>query len=284
MNKNEKKDFKHDTDLDHIYDPEYTKTMKIKKKKKNRKKFFWNIIFLVCLAVFSYSLWNIGKDYYGSYKASKDLKNLKQTVFKTPDKVTEKTVESEGQKSIDIEELKKLNSDSIGWIQIPNTTLDEPVVQGKDNDYYLWRSFNKQTYPVTGTIFLDVYNNPDMSDRISYIFGHNIWDKSKFYCLQYFEDPNFLKEHKDLYIHTSSGKLEYEILGIDLVDPNTALYEQTSDRNHDLNLIKSELSKHIPNEEVEKIDENTKLLMLVTCKTSNDNSSRRILFAKLKTN
>ena len=34
MNKNEKKDFKHDTDLDHIYDPEYTKTMKIKKKKK----------------------------------------------------------------------------------------------------------------------------------------------------------------------------------------------------------------------------------------------------------
>ena len=30
MNKNEKKDFKHDTDLDHIYDPEYTKTMKIK--------------------------------------------------------------------------------------------------------------------------------------------------------------------------------------------------------------------------------------------------------------
>ncbi len=43
----------------------------------------------------------------------------------------------------------------------------------------------------TGTLFLDMYNKADFSDRISYIFGHNIWDKTKFYDLRKFEDKTF---------------------------------------------------------------------------------------------
>jgi len=255
----------------------------VKKKKKSNKfsKIFWNIIFIVCLGVFLYSAFNLAKDYYGSYKAGNDLKTLKTTVFKESNNDASKKETSEN-KVVDFNELKKLNSDSIGWIEIPGTTLDEPLVQGQDNDYYLWRSFDKKTYPVTGTIFLDVYNKADLSDRISYIFGHNIWDKSKFYCLIDFENPDFLENHKQLFITTENGKLEYEIIGINLVDPNTPLYEQTSDRNNDLGQLKAELSKYISKEEVDKIDEQSKLLMLVTCKTPDDNSMRRILFAKLK--
>ncbi|MCI5997090.1 MAG: class B sortase [Peptoniphilaceae bacterium] len=259
------------------------KNLIVKKKKKKTsgvKKWFWNILFIVCLGLFLYSSFNIVKDYYGSYKAGNNLKNLRKAVFKNEDSTSEKTTDVK--KVIDLEELKKLNSDSIGWIEIPGTTLDEPLVQGKDNDYYLWRSFEKKTYPVTGAIFLDMYSKPDLSDRISYIFGHNVWDKSKFYCLEYFEDPSFLEKHKELFIHTENGKLEYEILGVDLVDPNTPLYELSSNRNNDLEAMKKELKKHISASEVDKINENTKLLMLVTCKNANDNSSRRILFAKLK--
>lgn len=31
----------------------------------------------------------------------------------------------------------------------------------------------------------------------------------------------FLEKHKEIFIHTEKGKFEYEILGVDLVDPNT---------------------------------------------------------------
>ena len=247
---------------------------KVKKKQSKAKKWFWNILFVICLGVFIYSAGNIIKDYYGSYKAGKDLRDLKESVFNGEEKETKKEV--------NLEELKKLNSDSIGWLEVPDTNIDEPVVQGKDNDYYLWRDFNKKTYPVTGTLFLDVYNKPDFSDRISYIFGHNIWDKTKFYELRKFEDKTFLENHKTFYLYTEKGKLEYEVLGIDLVDPDTSLYEQSSERNEDVEAMKKELSKHIPKSEVDKIDENTKILMLVTCKTPDDNTARRILFAKLK--
>ena len=180
------------------------------------------------------------------------------------------------------EELKKLNSDSIGWLEVPGTNIDEPVVQGKDNDYYLWRDFKKNTYPVTGTFFLDMYNKADFTDRISYIFGHNIWDKTKFYDLRKFEDKTFLENNKTVYVYTEKGKLEYEILGVDLVDPDTSLYELTSKRNEDVEAMKKELTKHISKSEVDKIDKNSKILMLVTCKTPDDNTARRILFAKLK--
>ena len=249
---------------------------KRKKKQSKAKNWFWNILFVICLGVFIYSSANIIKDYYGSYKAGKDLSNLKESVFN----VSEKSADAK--KEVNLEELKKLNSDSIGWLEVPGTNIDEPVVQGKDNDYYLWRDFKKNKYPVTGTLFLDMYNKADFSDRISYIFGHNIWDKTKFYDLRKFEDKTFLENNKTVYVYTEKGKLEYEILGVDLVDPDTSLYELTSKRNEDVEAMKKELTKHISKSEVDKIDKNTKLLMLVTCKTPDDNTARRILFAKLK--
>lgn len=251
-----------------------------RKKQNKAKKWFWNILFVICLGVFAYSAGHIIKDYYGSYKAGKDLNSLKETVFKAPS-ANSGEKEKNTEKVVNLEELKKLNSDSIGWLEIPGTNIDEPLVQGKDNDYYLWRDFKKNTYPVTGTLFLDMYNKADFSERITYIFGHNIWDKTKFYDLRKFEDQSFLESHKTFYVYTEKGKLEYEVLGIDLVDPDTSLYELSSKRNEDVNAMKKELAKHIPKAEVDKIDENTKLLMLVTCKTPDDNTARRILFAKL---
>lgn len=253
---------------------------KRKKKQSKVSKWFWNILFLIFLGIFIYSSANVIKDYYGSYKAGKDLNTLKETVFKTSGKSSEKKVNSE--KVVSLEELKKLNADSIGWLEVPGTNIDEPLVQGKDNDYYLWRDFKGNTYPVTGTLFLDMYNKADFSDRISYIFGHNIWDKTKFYDLRKFEDKSFLESHKTFYIYTEKGKLEYEVIGIDLVDPNTSLYELSSKRNEDVEAMKKELTKHISKSEVDKIDKNSKILMLVTCKTPDDNTARRILFAKLK--
>ena len=54
----------------------------------------------------------------------------------------------------DKEKLKEINRDFIGWICIPDTAVNYPVVQGADNDFYLYRSFEKE-YSVFGCILFD---------------------------------------------------------------------------------------------------------------------------------
>ncbi len=38
-------------------------------------------------------------------------------------------------------DLSSVNSDYIGWINIKNTTIEYPIVKGKDNEFYLTRDF-----------------------------------------------------------------------------------------------------------------------------------------------
>ena len=38
--------------------------------------------------------------------------------------------------------LKDLNSDTVGWLNVPETTIDYPIVQATDNEYYLKHNFN----------------------------------------------------------------------------------------------------------------------------------------------
>ena len=40
--------------------------------------------------------------------------------------------------------IRELNSDVVGWINISNTLIDYPVVQTKDNSYYLRHNINKE--------------------------------------------------------------------------------------------------------------------------------------------
>ena len=71
------------------------------------------------------------------------------------------------------EELIKINEDYKMWIEIPNTNIDYPVVQGKDNDFYLNHDFNKKESS-SGAIFMDYKNNiyKDKNKNII-IYGHN---------------------------------------------------------------------------------------------------------------
>ena len=42
---------------------------------------------------------------------------------------------------INFEELMRENPDTIGWIRVPDTNIDYPIVQGEDNDFYLNHDF-----------------------------------------------------------------------------------------------------------------------------------------------
>ena len=71
---------------------------------------------------------------------------------------------------IAFEELKAQNEDVIGWIEIPDTEISYPLMQGDDDQYYLKHTFsgNKNS---AGSIFVEYQNKPDLTDRHTIIYG-----------------------------------------------------------------------------------------------------------------
>ena len=68
--------------------------------------------------------------------------------------------------------LKAVNSETIGYVYAPGTQLDEPVVQTKDNETYLLKTFEGKQEPYMGAVFMDKDNHKDFSDRLTWLFGH----------------------------------------------------------------------------------------------------------------
>ena len=76
-------------------------------------------------------------------------------------------------------ELKRQNSDTVGWINVNNTNINYPFVHTSNNDFYLNHSFDK-SYNAAGWVFLDYRNSINFSDRNNIIYGHSRLDKTMF--------------------------------------------------------------------------------------------------------
>ena len=89
--------------------------------------------------------------------------------------------------------LRAQNPDIVGWITVPFTNIDYPIVQAKDNDYYLRRDLNREPAK-PGTIFMDCRCAGDGSGY-SIIYGHNMKSGAMFGTLKRFEDKAFFDTH-----------------------------------------------------------------------------------------
>ena len=96
--------------------------------------------------------------------------------------------------SNNIIDLTHINEDYIGWIEIPNTNINYPVLQSEDNNYYLKRDIYKN-YLASGSIFLD-YRNNDFSDENTVIYGHYMRNNTMFGQLKKFKEEKFFNKNK----------------------------------------------------------------------------------------
>lgn len=113
---------------------------------------------------------------------------------------------------VNFEKLKSQNEDTVAYLIVKNTEVDNVVVKGKDNDYYLNHNFNK-TSNVAGWIFADYRNKFDGSDRNIIIYGHNMRDGSMFGTLKNALNNAWQqdKSNQTIILITEKGKLEYEV-------------------------------------------------------------------------
>jgi sortase B len=86
------------------------------------------------------------------------------------------------------------NNDMVGWIRIPNTTVNYPVVQTVDNVYYLHRTFERRYHRNVGSIFADfnVPFTPTFRPNNTLIYGHNVGAGIKFNAVALYYPYHFL--------------------------------------------------------------------------------------------
>lgn len=82
--------------------------------------------------------------------------------------------------TVDFDALAAINPDVVGWIYIPNTPVNYPVVQTDNNTTYLTRLFDGSGNG-SGTIFMDMDDAaPGMVDEQTTLYGHHMNDGKMF--------------------------------------------------------------------------------------------------------
>ena len=112
--------------------------------------------------------------------------------------------------SLDLDALRLTNPDVVGWICIPDTGIDYPVVQGEDNAYYLENTWNREANSA-GAIFMEANNSVSMKDFNTIIYGHNMRDRSMFSNLNKYQNRDYLLTHPYAYVLTDNGVYRYNM-------------------------------------------------------------------------
>ncbi len=168
--------------------------------------------------------------------------------------------------------LKDLNNDTVGWLNVPETTIDYPIVQASDNEYYLKYNFNK-VRDFNGWVFLNYANSSTILDQNTIIFAHNrYYSKTMFGTLSQIGKKAWYQNAKNNLItyNDVNKEMKWEVFAAYTV-PVTDDYLKTNFSNQEefFNFINLVRSRSVFKSDVE-ITADDKILTLSTCANTSD--------------
>ncbi len=184
----------------------------------NKQKIRLGIVSILLLAVLVASAFMIFRGLSLQQKEKDDFKSLAGMVTVTPTELpqtdtlpNESSAEKSQQSGRNLSELFAMNGDCIGWICIPGTAVDYPVMYTPDNPQkYLRKNFYGE-YSTSGVPFLD--GRCDTESNII-IYGHNMKNGTMFGSLRYYTDSEFYTEHSVIELQTADGVYSYKIFAV----------------------------------------------------------------------
>lgn len=111
------------------------------------------------------------------------------------------------------DDQRVISENQVAWIWLEDTTIDYPVLQGKDNYEYL----NKDPYgefELSGSIFLDYRNADDFTDAYSVIYGHHMDYGAMFGALDAYQEQEYFDAHRHGKLVTKSAAWDYELFAV----------------------------------------------------------------------
>ncbi|MCU0082938.1 class B sortase, LPKTxAVK-specific [Streptococcus danieliae] len=173
------------------------------------------------------------------------------------------------------EPLLATNKDTIAYVYAPGTNLDEPVVQTTDNATYLDKTFTGGHEPYMGTVFMDMDNSKDFSDRLTWLFGHargsKVPDSRMFNDVNFYSNSDYFSQHPYVVVETPERKYYYEAVAMIIVPETTAFYRTEFDSDQD---FVEQLNQVYKDAQVKKKDVEIKAedryLVLSTCREEDE--------------
>ena len=202
------------------------------------KKALTTVVVIALVVVFCVSAFMVGRYFMDSKKeqnANKELAEMVSRPTSAPTAATDPTAATTPAESVpaptqngaepelrpqhhdmipDMQKVYEKNGDTVGWIKIEGTKVDNPVMQTKERpNFYLKRNFEGNPSD-WGALYVreecDV-NKP--SDNVT-IYGHNMRDGSMFGQLGNYANKQFWEEHKMIFFDTLTEYHVYEVFAV----------------------------------------------------------------------
>lgn len=172
---------------------------------------------------------------------------------------------------VDFDSLQSINSDCVAWIQIKDTEINYPVLQGNDNEFYLRHLIDGQ-WNSSGSIFLDYRVSADLTDWHSIIYGHHMKNGTMFSGLTKFKEQAHYEEHPVGYLLTPQENYKIEFFSgyVAKADDDAWKVDFTSDREFEKWLSKVSARSMFESKVVPVATD--RILTLSTCSYEFDNA------------
>lgn len=171
------------------------------------KRWVSGMLLLTLLVVAIFSLGKIADYCYHSNESKNNIREL---------------ISDEDTRGENYRRLKEQNPDLVGWIRIPGTPVDYPVMWTPDEPEKYLRTDFEGKYSLSGLPFVSAdCNVSPMPDEKAYsntlIYGHHMQDGSMFAVLTEYEKQDFYEKHKTIefdriYDDASYEEYEYEVI------------------------------------------------------------------------
>lgn len=173
--------------------------------------------------------WIIYREAYSRQKEKEEFDTIAELVEVTPKKPNDETValtDEDTEPMRDLSALFAQNKDCIGWLCIPDTAIDYPVMHTPNNPQkYLRRNFYGK-YSQSGVPFLDYRCIFDSTNLI--IYGHNMKNGTMFSDLKKLLNDTFLEEHRTIELQTANGVRHFTVTDVLKTDIHDKWYERIS--------------------------------------------------------
>lgn len=171
--------------------------------------------------------------------------------------------------ALDFAALRETCPDVVGWVTIPDTVIDYPIVHGEDNDFYLTH-LPDRTKNAAGSIMMDVANSGDFTDDVSILHGHHMRSGAMFGDLELYKKEAYYKEHPMMRLFTPDGDYDVAIFAAYSVDGSTFAYPTNFTGEEGFSEFYHRATTRTPYKTDVEVAYGDRMLMLSTCAYSYD--------------
>ena len=133
--------------------------------------------------------------------------------------------------AVDLRSLQSQYPDVRGWLTIPESGIDYPVLQSspEEPEYYLRRDY-RGNYDINGSLFLQADCILGESGKLT-IYGHNMNSGAMFGNLDQYASYEYWKAHPSVFFQTPEGMEEYQMAAVLKADVSMFDFQQISFQN-----------------------------------------------------